>query len=369
MSSPSRQADHPPASSSGPQPVRTAAELARLLGVSRATVSIVLRGDAARHKIPQATADRIREAARRHHYVPNLAARSLRSQKSCTVTLLCSNFALDWTEQLLQVIEPGLEAAGYSLVVAAHRDDYARQVREVEAAVQRRDVALIVMPLPRADELYAGVRRAGIPLIFLGDYPASMPHESRIVWDASDAVRTALEHLIAIGRRRIAYVGTRHTLALHVARRTAYAQTLRDAGLAVDPVLVVERPDGEREVGAVVAPAMDALLALQPDKRPDAIFCMNDGLAFEVMRQLDLRGVAVPESIAVAGLGDLPMAADSGIGLTTVAEPVRELGQACVDALNQIVRSQRDVVQQTIGTRPDALRVRRSTVTHSGSAH
>jgi LacI family transcriptional regulator len=347
----------------------TSSELAALIGVSRTTVSIVLRGDADRRMISAATVQKVLEGVQKYNYTPNPHAQNLRSRRSMSVSVVCSNFALDWADRLLYAMEPAVEAAGYTLFVAAHRSNTERHRRILTAAAQRRDAGVVCMPIPGQEDAYRQLVQSGIPLIFLGDYPASMPHESRVVWDASDAVRTALEHLIAIGRRRIAYVGTRHTLALHVARRTAYAQTLRDAGLSVDPALVVERPDGEREVGAVVAPAMDALLALPPDKRPDAIFCMNDGLAFEVMRQLDLRGVEVPKSIAVAGLGDLPMAADSGIGLTTVAEPVRELGQACVDALNQIVRSQRDVVQQTLGTRPDALRVRRSTVTHAASAH
>src|SRR5262249_22324508 len=124
------------------QPV-TAAILAEILGLSRSTVSIVLRGDAQRRKISPQTVQRVLDAAKQYDSVPNLTAQNLRRQRSGVVSVLIVNCRMDWCEELMGGVMSILDGARYTPFVAAHRNSAARQEKELMSAIQRRDDAVI----------------------------------------------------------------------------------------------------------------------------------------------------------------------------------------------------------------------------------
>jgi LacI family transcriptional regulator len=315
------------------QPV-TAAMIAQRLGVSRATVSIVLNGQGEARKLSPATIQRVAAAARELGYAPDRAARHLRLRRSGVVGVLLADFRMDWSERVMTGMAEVFDPSAHTALVATHRFDPARHRKELTAAAQRRDEAIIVQPVPGQDELYRQVLRAGVPLVFLGDLPLGeakgAPPASFAGWDSAAAARTAVEHLVATGRRRIGHIGVEHPLRMTLERTATYRRVLAESGLPVDERWIAIPPPGG-DVAGMLAGIVARLFAPGAE-RPDALFMLNDGLALTLLEVLDQRGIRVPEDVAVIGMGDLPLTGHRGIGLSTVREPCEEMGRAAARA-------------------------------------
>src|SRR5438874_10139247 len=134
-------------------PTITAAMLAAKLGLSRSTVSIVLRGDAERRKISPETVARVLEAAQKYNYVPNLIAQRLRRQRSDIISVIVVNFRLDWCEELMGGVLEVLDQGPLTPFVTTHRNNPQRQEKELLAAISRRDDAIVCQPIPGQNEI------------------------------------------------------------------------------------------------------------------------------------------------------------------------------------------------------------------------
>lgn len=326
--------------SAPPEQVVTAAVLAGKLGLSRSTVSIVLRGDAVKRKISNATIERVLEAAREYDYIPNQIAQSLRRQRSGIVSIVVVNFRMDWCEELLSGALDVLDEAGVTPFVAAHRNSADRQQKELLAALRRRDDGVIVQPIPGQEEVYRRLQRNGIPLVFLGDWPVDMPEVSRVAWDSGGASATVVNHLVDGGRRKIGYIGHNYPLAMHIERYAAFERTLRQNNLPVNPKWIVQAP-ADTPLHDILDPSLRRMLGptVPEADRPDALFFMNDGLALPALEVLQSMKVSVPGEVAIVGIGDLPLTGHSGISLTTVAEPVETMGREAAEVVLRLSRN------------------------------
>jgi len=339
------------------QPV-TLSEIAHRAGVSRSTVSIVLRGQEKERKISEKTINRVREAAEKLNYVPNHLARSLRLQRSGMIGVVMSNLRADWAESvmggMLEVFRPN----GYTPFVAIHRFDAELAHRELVSCLQRRDEGIICQPMPAERQLYALIRRSGVPLIFLGDRPEDVPEASFVGWNSDAAARTAVEHLIETGRKRIGYVGVDYPMEMTQGRFRTYVDVLDTAGLSPQEDWIANAPLDwtpeqilEWSLRRMFAPGRE---------HPDAIFALNDGIALLLLEELETRHIRVPQDVAVIGMGDLPMTGHSGIGLSTVKEPTEEMGrEAARLMLDLIANPAQAPVHKLIACRE--LKIRRTT--------
>jgi LacI family transcriptional regulator len=299
------------------------------------------------------------EAAKAANYVPNRAARSLRLSRSDGLGVIVADFRADWAEQFLNGMLGVLDSTRFSPFVAVHRFDEARSRKELQTSLERRDEGIVCQPLPKQEEVYRQIAAAGTPLVLLGDYPARMSGCSYVVWDSGPAAAVAVRHLIEVGRRRIAYLGVDYPMVMSRRRYAAYVSTLREAGLV---------PERKWEYVAPATTNLDAVMTAalrqffgDPDSRPDAIFCLNDGLAMPLLQRLEAEGIRVPHDVAVMGMGDLPFTGYAGIGLSTVREPITEIGrEAALSVLQLIEHPEQGPVQKVIPSLD--LRVRRTTM-------
>ena len=206
-----------------------------------------------------------------------------------------------------------------------------------------------------------------MPVIFLGDFPGDMPHVSRVAWDSGEAVRVAVEHLLATGRRRIGlrlgndYPLTMHLCALRRLRTGAGARGWRVRGQWV----VKFRP--EETLEEILRLPSAGCLSKAGGERPDALFMMNDGLALPALEVLGKLGIRAPADVAVVGMGNLPLTGHAGISLSTVAEPVREMGEhaarVAVELIKDLLRAGR-AYRQGVGTSGASGAVHRRTRKH-----
>lgn len=326
-----------------------------------------MRGQAERQRISAETAERVHAAAREMGYVPNVMARALRRQRSHSIGVLMMNLQFGWAESVIESMNEVLGESDYTPFIAIHQMVPQRARKEVLSCLERRDEGVIYQPVPGETESYSRLQRAGVPVIFLGDRPEDVPDVSFVGWDSGPAARTAVQHLIETGRKRIGYLGVDYPLEMTRARYAAYEAALREAGLDPDDRWIAKAPldwRGERflnqSVDRMFAPGCDP---------PDAIFAGSDALALTVLEFLHDRGLRVPDDVAVMGMGDLPMARHSTVSLSTMKEPTEGIGrQAAQLMLDLIADRGKGPVHRLI--RCDELKARRTTLppTTSGSA-
>ncbi|TCB99104.1 LacI family transcriptional regulator [Micromonospora zingiberis] len=293
--------------------------VARRAGVSRATVSRVVNGSTT-------VAEPIREAVRRAvaelGYVPNLAARTLVTQRTDSIALVMPEEAtrVFSDDQVFPGIIRGaaqeLEAADKQLVLMLAGSPAGHE--RVERYTTGRHVdGVLFASLHGADPLPAKLAALGIPVVCSGR-PLDGADVPYVDVDQVGGVTRAVRHLIDSGRRRIATIAGPQDMVAGIERLAGYRDTVAAAGL---PEMVAVG-DFTRESGAA---AMRELLTAHPDL--DAVFAASDLMAHAALRTLREAGRRVPEDVAVIGFDDIETAAYTDPPLTTVRQPILELGR------------------------------------------
>jgi LacI family repressor for deo operon, udp, cdd, tsx, nupC, and nupG len=306
-------------------------EVARLAAVSTATVSRTL---ASPDQVSPETRARVLAAVAKVGYVPNPAARSLRSLKSHMVLVALPDLSNIFFSQVLRGIEEVLFAAGYGMVIGDLNGAPEKEARFAAfAATGQVDGVLLLNGHLLRDRADAGVAPAqlGIPMVGLCEAipDANIP---QIEVDNCAAACRMTEYLASLGHRHIGYVCGPPENILERERFAGYRDGLRNVDLALDPALVWPG-DWKLDAGASVGAQI-----LASPRPPTAVFCSNDEMAIGLLRLLASAGVRVPYDMSVAGFDDIEFAAMATPALTTIRQPRRELGQqgaaALLDLLN-----------------------------------
>jgi LacI family repressor for deo operon, udp, cdd, tsx, nupC, and nupG len=311
----------------GDAPTRAARiqDVARLAEVSTATVSRTLANP--ERVSPQARA-RVLEAIAKIGYVPNPAARTLRSQKTYMVLVVLPDLANTFFSRILRGIEETLFEAGYGMIIGDLDGSPEKEAHFAAFTGAGRVDGAILLNGHLFGQGRDGSGRAAIniPLVALCEAipGADIP---QIEIDNRAAACRMTRHLAALGHRRIAYVSGPPENVLEGERFRGYRDGLEASGLPFDPDWVIP---GDFTIESGVA-AGQGLLAGR--KRPTAVFCTSDQMAIGVMRTLLSAGLKVPGDISVAGFDDIEFAAVAEPSLTTIRQPRRELGQAAASAL------------------------------------
>jgi DNA-binding LacI/PurR family transcriptional regulator len=298
----------------------TLEEVARRAGVSRATVSRVVNGSTT-------VAEPIRAAVRRAvaelGYVPNQAARSLVTHRADSIALILPEttnrvFSDDqFFPGVIRGVSQQLEAADKQLVLMLVGSAAAHERAERYATARHVDGVLFAS-LHGADPLPELLVRAGVPVVCSGRPLATSSRVPYVDVDQLGGVAAAMEHLLQTGRRRIATISGPQDMVAGLDRLTGYRQAMAGS----DRRSIVAVGDFTRESGAV---AMRQLLADDPTL--DAVFVANDLMAHGALRTLREAGRRVPDDVAVVGFDDIEMARYTDPPLTTVRQPIEEIGR------------------------------------------
>jgi DNA-binding LacI/PurR family transcriptional regulator len=310
--------------------VNSIADIARIAGVSKSTVSRALDDSPL---ISVETKERVREIAREHGFQRNDVARRLSLGQSRVIGLLTHPYkeaslaAPDsFMLELLGGVSAGLSESGYDLLLiqASGRDtDWVSQYFDAG----RVDGFVLMAPICTRRQLDTLVE-SGAPFVMWG-IPADRRTYSTVTGDSLAGGRIATEHLLGRGRRSIAFIGgpSRHPEVQD--RYHGYESALRAAGREVDPRLV-EHGDYSPPSGAT---AMALLLDRTPDL--DAVFVTSDLMAIAAMEELRSRGRRIPEDVAVVGYDDIAMARYTNPPLTTISQNVPLAGRLLAQNLIQ----------------------------------
>ncbi|MET7833023.1 LacI family DNA-binding transcriptional regulator [Micromonospora sediminicola] len=312
--------------------------VARRAGVSRATVSRVVNGSTT---VAESIQQAVRRAVEELGYVPNLAARSLVTQRTDSIALVMPEAAtrVFSDDQVFPGIIRGaaqeLEAADKQLVLMLAGSPAGHE--RVERYTTGRHVdGVLFASLHGEDPLPGRLARLGIPVVCSGR-PLDGADVPYVDVDHEGGVTRAVEHLIATGRRRIATIAGPQDMVAGIERLIGYRNAVTAAGL---PELVAFG-DFTRESGTA---AMRELLAADPEL--DAVFAASDLMAHAALRTLREAGRRVPEDVAVIGFDDIETAAYTEPPLTTVRQPIVELGRSMTRQLLRIAAG--EAVEQAL---------------------
>lgn len=310
-----------------PNPGCTLEDVAARAGVSRATVSRVVNGS-------PLVSDRVRSAVEAAiaelGYAPNRAARSLAGSRSDSVALVVSEpsvrlFADPFFAGATLGISGALASTPYQLVLVMQQSGADRDRIERHLLRGGADGALLLSA--RTDDPLAGrLAAAGIACVVAGRAPAGAG-VGAVDADNRGGARRAVAHLVRAGRRTVATVAGPADMVPGADRRAGWAEALHDAGRPPDPSLVAVG-DFTREGGRT---ATAALLDRHPDL--DGLFVASDLMALGALDALRERGRGVPDDVAVVGFDDTELARSAEPPLTTVRQPIEELGHEMVRLL------------------------------------
>ena len=333
-------------------------EVATRAGVSVKTVSNVVNGYV--HVSPT-TRERVQRAIDEMGYRPNLSARSLRSGRTGIIAVALPRLDEPYFAELAAAVIAVADQRGCTVLV--EQTDGLRERELLAVAGIRPDLidGLILSPLALGAVDLLAPAGATTPLVLLGERISDTSFD-HVAIDNVAAARTATEHLLALGRTRIAAIGTMSSVAAQTARLrlTGFLAALEDAGRAVRDEHVQEVEAFQRIDGAR---AMERLLDLSSP--PDAVYCFNDLLALGALHTLHRRGVRVPEDVALIGTDDIAEARFSTPRLSTVAQDQVEIATHAVDALLHRLGEGADEPPREV-TVGFELRARESTVTRAG---
>jgi LacI family repressor for deo operon, udp, cdd, tsx, nupC, and nupG len=305
-------------------------EVARLASVSTATVSRALTSP---HRVSPGTRARVMDAVAKVGYVPNPAARSLRSRKSHMVLVVVPDLANIFFSQVLRGIEEELFAAGYGMIVGDLNGSIEKEQHFAAFAAGGQVDGVLLLnghQLRQSAEPGAAPVDFGVPVVAMCEAieGASVP---QIEVDNRAGARRMTEYLAELGHRAIGYVSGPAANVLEKERFAGFREGLAKAGGIFDAAFVWQ---GDYKLDSGVAVARRIVASA---RRPTAVFCSNDEMAIGLIRGLASAGLRVPEDMSVAGFDDIEFAEMAGPPLTTIRQPRRELGRNGASALLELL--------------------------------
>jgi LacI family transcriptional regulator, repressor for deo operon, udp, cdd, tsx, nupC, and nupG len=298
-------------------------DIARAANVSHSTVSRALRNSPL---VNFETAEQIRKIARDANFRISAVARSLATGRTNTVGVVVTTIADPFAAEVVQGIEEAANARGYSVILANSGANPEREMKVVHSFEERR-VDGILVTSSRVGNLYVPhLAEMKVPIVLINNqHPEEFVYSVMI--DNVAASEEATRHLIQLGHRRIAYLGDRGGFQSESERCQGYKNALAAANLPCPPELVRQAdstPDGAMQV-------VDDLLALK--QPPTALFCYNDISAVGALLAARRHGLDVPNDLSVMGFDDLPLASYLCPTLTTIRQPMREMGRQATGIL------------------------------------
>ena len=331
----------------------TLKHVAEHAGVTTSTVSAVLNNSPAARSFPEPTKERILNAARELNYRPNFFARSLRVKRSYTIGVITEEIGDPYGGMIISGIEKYLRRRGFFFLTVAHRHDQ-RLLQEYAHLLSERGVEGFITIDTSVNE------SPTLPTIAVAGHH-TVANVTNLVLDHRNAAQVVLQHLTGLGHSEIAFMKGPATSSDSEHRWRGILEVSKEMGLEINPKLLI-RLRGEEATTDLGYTFMKRFLARNRETFT-ALFTYNDRTAIGAIRAIQEAGWRVPEDISVVGFDDIESAAYHNPAITTVRQPLQQMGElAARTLLNRIENNEPYVPEIAIG--PELV-VRHST----GRAH
>lgn len=298
-------------------------EVAKRAGVSNATASRAL------NRVPTVhprLAKRVWRAASELGYYPNTLARGLVSGRTRILGLIVSDITNPFFPEIIQSFEDAAVDNNYEILLVSTQHNYQRMEISIRRMMERRVEGVAVFTSGIKEQLLCQLQFRNIPVLLV-DANSSGPGAVNLKVDYRHGIRQGVQHLVALGHEKIAFVTGPLSLESAVTRKHGFEEALREIGMQVDPQLVIE---GDHTLQG----GMRAFAALlQKGAHPTAVMCSNDISAVGVIREAYGRRISVPEELSVIGFDDVRMAQFVVPPLTSIRISHGEMGRLAFKAL------------------------------------
>ncbi len=332
----------------------TIVDIANELKISKSTVSRALTGHPS---VKTETRARVLELAEKLDYQRNMLSISLITNKTKTIGIVLPEFITSFFPQVVVGAQEEAARQGYSVLISQCNESYETEVANSKVMLANRVDGVMVSLTKETlnyDHWKAFIRK-GIPVVFFNRVCEEMMVPKVVVNDY-DAAFKAVEHLISIGKRRIAHLAGPSSLVITRKRTNGYLDALKKHNIPVDEELIIGYDLTLNKVKTYVKHLVEL------DDPADALFAVNDPTAIEAIQVLKQLGKRIPEDVAVVGFSDNYGSNFIEPSLTTVAQPVREIGRNAMELLLGLMDKDISEWKPLIRTLDAELIVRNSTV-------
>lgn len=327
----------------------TIREVAERAGVSLTTVSHVINNT---RFVSEEKKLRVQEAMQELNYRPNALARSLRSGKTHTLGLILPDSSNPFFADIGRSLEATAFDLGFSVILCNTEGDPSREEFYVDVLSKKQvDGMIFVATGDQANSLNL-LLEENIPVVVVDRCFPEIEVDT-VITDNRLGGQLATQHLIELGHKRIACITGPSNLTPSAERVTGYQEAVEEAGIALDPALIMQG-DYHPKSGQNVTSAM-----LKLKNPPSAIFACNDLMAIGAMRAVVAAGLRVPEDISIIGFDDIELARYSTPPLTTIAQPILEIGSEAARLMVDRIKDEKLLPQQIV--LPTRLVLREST--------
>lgn len=325
------------------------AEIARRANVSTATVSRTINQSG---PVKAATARKVWRVVSELNYYPNSHARALVSGRSRLLGLIVSDITNPFFSELIRSFDSMAGQQQYDVLITSTDYQTNRMTATLRRMLERKVDGVALMTSEMDMGLIRELSKRGVPIVFM-DVGQMGPRMSHVLIDYGNGITQAVDHIVGLGHKNVAFISG--PLDLHSARtrRQAFLDGMRRHGLMPDRKLIREgthtADGGYREMAAL----------LRQGRRPSAVVASNDWTAIGALHAIQAAGLRVPEDISLVGFDDIPLVSYTTPSLTTVRMSAADVGGTAFDALYRLIGGERhegDVYQI-----PTRLVVREST--------
>src|SRR5215475_599466 len=345
-------------------------DVASLAGVSTATVSHLINNT---RFVSEETRRKVQAAIDSCGYTPNAHARSLASGRSRILGLIISDIANPFFPELVKSVEEKASAHGYEIILSNTNYEPKRTLACVQRMLDQRVQGVAILTSEMDLSLSRRLADQEVAVVFL-DVGEVGPHTSNIVINYEKGIREGVEHLLALGHRRIAYISGPSRLKSAARRKAAFAKIMKKYRISLHTEPLIFEGDFKTAGGQRAAAE---ILRLEP--MPTAIVSGNDLMAIGALRELKAAGLRAPQDMSVIGFDDISFAALTDPPLTTILIPRAEIGENAVEALIHTIQaadnlgrefnvSAQLVVRESTGAAPPAKRKRDRKMAVKGEA-
>jgi DNA-binding LacI/PurR family transcriptional regulator len=326
-------------------------DVAKLAGVSKATVSRVLNETA---PVSEQTRKKIEKAMIELDYAPSLLAQSMRSKKTKTIGIIIPDYANPFYPCFFKVIENKLREYGYMALICSTREGATTEIKHIKTLISRQIDGIIYFTYKgEKDSLdYLLQLSRKIPCVFMDNINGGLS-VSRVITDGFKGIKEATEYLLKKGYKRIGCIKSPSRFAVAADRVSGYKAALKEQNIPIEDELIFEG-NFHMESGFK---AGEYFLGLP--KRPDGIVAVTDVMAIGALKYFQYAGVKVPQQIGVVGFDNISLCTVVNPPLTTIAQPMEELGNEAVKLLMRKIKNPRSKNKQIV--LDGKLIVRRST--------
>jgi LacI family transcriptional regulator len=325
---------------------RSIKEVAQLARVSVGTVSNVLNRP---EIVSPATRERVFEAIRELGFVRNEVARHLRVGRSRTVGLVVLDVSNPFFADVAQGAEAVADEHDTMMMLCNSAADPERERRHLDQLEQQRVLGVLITPVDAASPRLAQLSARGTPVVLVDSAATGM--QCSVAVDDRLGGHLAASHLAERGHRRIAFIGGPLTIKQVADRHAGAIAAVREAPDGGE-LVVFETATLDVAAGRAVG---EKLAALPPEERPTAAFCANDLLALGVLQAMSLRGLKVPDDVAIVGYDDIDFAAAAAVPLSSVRQPRELLGRTAIELLLEEVSSPDEHRHRQVIFQPDLV--------------